>query len=107
MDTFTVRDLRERTGELVRGFEAGELQLLTKRGRPLAVGVPLDETLLEQGVHVALATALFKSGVVSIGKAAELSGLSIEALAQHLSDQGIPVVDYPAEELLDELADLG
>lgn len=32
METFTIRDLRERTGELVRGAEAGQLSLVTKHG---------------------------------------------------------------------------
>lgn len=32
MDTFTIRDLRERTGDLVRHAEAGKLSLVTKHG---------------------------------------------------------------------------
>ena len=50
METFTVRDLRERTGELVRNAEAGHLSLISKHGHPLFVAVPLDERLLGNGV---------------------------------------------------------
>jgi hypothetical protein len=33
-DVFTVRDLRKRTGDLMRDAEAGRLALITKHGRP-------------------------------------------------------------------------
>jgi len=33
-DVFTVRDLRERTGDLMRDAEAGRLALIAKHGRP-------------------------------------------------------------------------
>jgi prevent-host-death family protein len=43
METFTVRDLRERTGDLIRGAEAGQLAVVTKHGRPVFVAVPFDD----------------------------------------------------------------
>lgn len=106
METFSIRDLRERTGELVRQAEAGRLSLVAKHGRPLFVAVPLDEHLLEQGVAVALACRLFAEKAVSLGKAAKLAGLSVEAFVERLGAMGIPAVDYPAEELDQELAAL-
>jgi prevent-host-death family protein len=55
MESFTIRDLRERTGELVRNAEQGKLAVVAKHGHPLFVAVPLDEEMLRSGVHVALA----------------------------------------------------
>lgn len=106
METFSIRDLRERTGELVRQAEAGHLSIVAKHGRPLFVAVPMDEHLLKQGVAVAIAVRLFADHVVSLGKAAKLAGLSIEAFIERLGAMGIPVVDYPPEELDAELAAL-
>lgn len=106
METFSIRDLRERTGELVRQAEAGRLSLVAKHGHPLFVAVPLDEHLLEQGVAVALACRLFAEKAVSLGKAAKLAGLPVEAFVERLGAMGIPAVDYPAEELDQELAAL-
>ena len=37
MHTFTVRDLREHTGELIRGAENGELSVITKHGTPVFI----------------------------------------------------------------------
>ena len=45
MDTFTVRDLRERTGDLIRDAEQGKLSIITKHGQPVFVAVPFDETV--------------------------------------------------------------
>jgi predicted HTH domain antitoxin len=104
MQTFTIRDLREHTGELSRTAEQGELALVTRHGQPLFVSVPFSDNLLEFGVHVALATQLFKSGSMSLGKAAKLARLSIAEFTEHVSRLGIPVVNYDPSELDQELA---
>ena len=107
METFSIRDLRERTGELVREAEAGHLSVVAKHGRPLFVAVPMDEHLLKEGVAVALAIRLFAEKVVSLGKAAKLARLPIEDFITRLGAMGIPAIDYPPEELDEELAVLG
>lgn len=107
MESFTVRDLRERTGELVRNAEQGKLAVVAKHGHPLFVAVPLDEEMLRSGIHVALAIKLFQDGTLSLGKAAKLAGLSYEAMVEQLAAMGVPAVDYPPEELDAELAAVG
>ena len=104
MQTFSIRDLHKHSGDLTREAEAGHLALVTKHGQPLFVSVPFDDTLLQTGVHVALAVNLFKSGELSSGKAAELARMPKLAFLETVSRLGIPVVDYPAEELKAELA---
>lgn len=104
METFSIRDLRERSGELVRQAETGHLSLIAKHGRPLFVAVPMDEHLLSQGVGVAMACRLFADKVVTLSKAAKLADLSVEAMMERLGTMGIPVADHSAEELDLELA---
>jgi prevent-host-death family protein len=103
VETFSIRDLRERTGDLVREAEAGHLSLVAKHGRPLFVAVPMDEHLLKEGVAVALAVRLFAEKSISLGKAAKLAQLPVEAFIARLGAMGIPAVDYPPEELDAEL----
>ncbi len=103
MDTFTIRDLHERTGQLVHDAEAGELSVITKHGRPVFVAVPFDETLIKSGVSLSLAIKLFKDDVLSIGKAAKLAGCSIARFTEELSKQDISAVQYSTDELEDEL----
>ena len=107
METFTIRDLRERTGELVKNAEQGKLAVVAKHGHPLFVAVPLDEELLRSGVHVALAIKLFQDGTLSLGKAAKLAGMSYEAMVDELASIGVPAVDYPPEDLDGEVAAIG
>ena len=103
MQSFTIRDLRERTGDLSQAAEQGELSLVTRHGHPLFVGVPFNDNVVQHGVYVALAEQLFKSGSMSIGKAAKVSGMSLVAFTEHVSRLGISVVDYDPEELDAEL----
>ena len=107
MDAFTIRDLRERTGDLVRDAEARQLAVDTERGRPLFVAVPFDETLIREGVDVAMAAKPYTEGLLSLTRAARLAQLSAEAFIEKLGAMGIDVVDYPPEELDQELAQIG
>lgn len=38
MDAFAIRDLRKRTGELIRDAEAGNLSIVTKHGQLVCGG---------------------------------------------------------------------
>src|SRR3989442_9523507 len=49
MVTVPARDLKNRTGEIVRRIERGEHVLITKRGKPLAVMRPAHGGALRRG----------------------------------------------------------
>ncbi len=103
MHAFTIRELRERSGDLSREAEEGRLALVTRHGQPLFISVPFTDDLLQLGVHTALAVSLFKSGDVTSGRAAKLARMSLPKFLEHLSAQGIDVVDYEPAELAQEL----
>lgn len=107
MDTFTIRDLREHTGDLIRDAEIGKLSLITKRGRPVFLAVPFTETLLSIGLPTALAISLYREGVLTIEKAAKIGGHSLSSFIEEVGKMGIPIVDYPADELIEELNTFG
>jgi prevent-host-death family protein len=103
LDVFTVRELRQRTGDLLRNAEEGRLALITKHGRPAFLAVPFDERLLKHGVNKALALHLFQARHVTLSQAARISFLSIDDFLDLLSEFEIPAVDYPPEDLDEEL----
>jgi len=107
MDTFTVRDLRERTGELIRDAESGNLSVITKHGRPVFVAVPFNDVVLESGVLQALAVKLYTEEVMSIGKAAKFAGTSVAEFTEFLAKWNIPSVNYSPDELQKELDTIG
>jgi prevent-host-death family protein len=105
MDTFTVRDLREHTGQLIHDAEAGKLSLVTKHGRPVFLAVPFDENLLKLGLKQALAIKLYQEGTLTLEKAAKLADISIEAWIEILGSLGVSAVNYPPTDLKRELKD--
>lgn len=103
IDVFTARDLRSRSGQLMRDAEQGRLSVITKNGRPAIVAIPFDDKLLEHGVHHALAMHLFESGKLTLVQAAKLADMKLNAFIRHLGAAGINAVDYPPDELMKEL----
>lgn len=103
MHSFSIRDLRERSGELSREAEEGRLAVVTRHGHPLFISIPFTQELLEMGVHTALAVSLFRSGDLSSARAAKLANMSLPQFLAHLSAQGIAVVDYEPDQLNQEL----
>jgi len=103
LDVFTVRGLRERTGELLRDAEQGRISLVTKHGRPAFIAVPFDQRLIEFGLQKALATRLFEQAMLTMSQAAKVAGVSLEEFLDILKAAGVPAVDYPPEEIDEEM----
>jgi len=101
MQTFNIRDLQQRTTELVRDAEAGSLSLVTEHGRPVLIALPVTQRLLEAGVFEALAVKLYQDEVLSMSKAAQLAGIPMERFVEALAAAGVEAVSYSAEELYD------
>lgn len=103
LNVFSARDVRQRSGELLRDAEHGRLAVITKHGRPAILAVPFDERLIEVGIHRALALRLFEQRQATLVQAAKLAALTPEEFVVLLGAAGIPAVDYPPEELDDEV----
>ena len=102
-DIFSARDLRNRSGELLKDAEAGQVSIITKHGKPAILAVPFDNNLLESGLHRSMALRLFSQQQVSLAQAAKLAKMDIEGFLELLGQAGIDAVDYPADELEDDL----
>lgn len=103
METFNIRDLRNRTGELVRAAEHGRLSLVTKHGHPVFVAVPFDEALVKSGVLVALAVALVAEQKTGLAQAARIAGVTPAEMMDILAERKVSLVDYSADELANEI----
>ena len=107
MDTLTVDDAAEQPARIIHDIEKGEIALVTKDGRPLFVAVPVDEHLIKLGLPLALAIRLYEQETVSLGKAAQIAGVSVSEFIDHLGSRRIPVVRYSPEKLMQQLAAFG
>lgn len=65
--------------------------------------VSLPDSIPEGEAKLYLAMKLFEVGRLSCGQAAELAGYSKRTFMEILGRHGVPVFDYPAEELIDDL----
>ena len=101
--TYTARELRNLSGEVTRQAEQGKLGLITKHGKPIMLTVPFDEVVLSLGVHRSLALQLFDAGQLTLAQAAKLADMPLEGFISLLGEVGINAVDYPVEELEEEL----
>ena len=107
LDVFSVRDLRLRSGKLLRDAEEGRLAVITKHGRPAILALPFDERLLKHGVARALALHLFEAGRVTLVRAAKLAEIPVEEFVELLGAAGVDAVSYPPEELEAEVEAAG
>jgi predicted HTH domain antitoxin len=93
MDAVNVRQLKNNPSAALRSAANGPV-LVLKGDNPEAVILCLDleSTPDSADVLLALATALYKDGVLSLGRAARVARTSVSDLVNHLSRLGIPVV---------------
>ena len=103
LDVFSVRDLRTRTSAMIREAENGNVSIITKRGRPTALTVPFNTRLLELGIATDLALVLFENNLISLKKAARLADMPLDVFLEHVGASELPAVNYPADELAEEM----
>ena len=104
VNVFSVRDLRQHSGKLIKDAEKGHLALITKHGRPAILAVPFDEKLLELGVQRALALRFFEGCHLTLSQAAKLAAVSTEDFITLAGAAGVAIVDYSPEDLDEEVA---
>lgn len=103
LEIFSARDLRNRSGDLLRQAEQGHISLITKHGKPAMLTIPFDENLLQHGVQRTLALYFVKARQMTLSQAARFAGLDLEPFIELLGENGIDAVDYPTDELAAEL----
>lgn len=100
MKSVNVRELKNNPSNALR-LAREDVVVVMNRDTPDAVLVHLDdEKLLNMpGVRLALATALFRDGNLSLGRAAKVAQVALVDFIQHVSRLGIPVVKGTVEEV--------
>jgi predicted HTH domain antitoxin len=89
-----VRALKKNPSLALRLAKDAGPVLILKGSEPDALLVHLGESLTdtESGIRPALAASLYRDGCISLGKAAQVSGLSVSEFIDHLGTLGIDIV---------------
>jgi predicted HTH domain antitoxin len=66
----------------------------------------MDKNAMIKIIRYDLALRLFREGKISLEQGAELCGMNIYEFLDILAVAGIPVINYPAEELEEEISGL-
>lgn len=106
MHAVQVRELKNNPSEALRHAEEGVVVVMN-RDHPSALLLHFDEEMLRKpGVSMALATALFRDGSLSLARAAKVAQMTLVDFMQHLSRLGISVVQGTAGDAEKELETL-
>jgi predicted HTH domain antitoxin len=68
-----------------------------------ALQVQLPPDISVEEARLLLMVKLFETGRLSLGQAAKLAGYSKPTFIELLGKMGVPVIDYPAEDLQQEI----
>lgn len=68
------------------------------------ITIELPPNISSDEAKLLLAAKLYEIGKLSLGKAAKLAGYSKGTFIELISKMGIPVINYPAEELDREIS---
>lgn len=106
MHAVQVRELKNNPSQALRKAEQ-EMVVVMNRDHPSALLLHFDEAMLQKaGVSIALATALFRDGGLSLARAAKVAEMPIVGFMQHLSRLGIAVVPGTAAEAENDMETL-
>ncbi len=107
MKSVNISGLKNNPSEALRHARK-ELVLVMNRNKPdaLMIGLEKIKTLDLPGVRIALATALFRDGDLSLARAARVADMPLDAFISHLSRLGISVIDQTQEEVEQDMETL-
>ena len=90
-----VRNLKKNPSLALKHAEKDPV-LILKGNEPNAVLVHIDSTMTEdtEGLRAALATSLYRDGLVSLGKAKQISGLTLSEFITHLASLNIEIARH-------------
>ncbi len=72
----------------------------------ITLDIPENLDIDEREIKRFLAAKMYESGKLSLGQAAELSGLSKLAFSEILADYNVSLINYPLSEILNDAARL-
>ena len=100
MKTVNVSGLKNNPSEALR-MASTDLVLVMNRNEPdaLMVGLKSSNIIDMPGVRIALATALFKEGDLSLARAAKLADVPLANFISHISRLGVPVINQTEEDV--------
>ena len=103
MKSVTLRDIKNNPAIMTNYLAKGESVFVTKHGKPVGITLPIDDSIVNQSLKEILFFDLYKKGEISFGKLAQFLGVRKDKLRRMFASLDMPVIDYNAKEVLEEL----
>jgi predicted HTH domain antitoxin len=103
MPTLTSEELERQPRRLLDDARQGTSDVVTVRGEPVMLTLPLGQSGGSSAERLELAIVLYERDVLSLGLATKVAGLSYGQMIDELGRRQIPVVRYSVEDLDREL----
>lgn len=71
--------------------------------KKLAINIPNTAGIDDKKARMSLASKLFERGKLTLRQAAEMAGYSKESFMELLADYNVSLIDYPADELDEDI----
>jgi predicted HTH domain antitoxin len=76
MHSLAIRDLKNNPSFITKFLENNESVLITKHNKPIGITMPLSDDMFSVGLKKLIVIEQYKNGLISMGKMAELLGIS-------------------------------
>ena len=103
MQSIAINDLKNSPTTITNFLEQGIPVFLTKNSKPIAITVPIDDSIVNQSIKELLLFDLYQTGEISFGKLSELLNVSKEKLRNMFATLNMPVINYSPDEIKAEL----
>ena len=103
MKSVAIRDLKNNPSSMTKYLDNKESVFVTRHNKPIGVTIPLNDDTLSIGIKKLLVLEQYKNGTISLGKMAELLGLSKDEAMSLLNSLNIDFLELNKDELMQEL----
>jgi len=104
MHSVAIRDLKNNPSSMTKYLDEGSSVFVTKHGKPIGITLPLNDDLFSIGIKKSVGVELYKMGLISLGKMAEILEMSKQEAMSLLNTQHIAWIDDSVEEVESEVA---
>ena len=84
-------------------LEENQSVFITKHNKPIGVTLPLNDDLFSVGIKQSAAIDQYRHGLISLGKMAQLLGISKPEAIRLVDRLGIDWLEYSSDELDEQL----
>jgi len=87
---------------MTKHLDAGDSVFVTKHGKPIGITLPLNDDIFSIGVKKSVAVQLYKMGLISLGKMAEILEINKREAMTLLNDLGVIWIEDDVETIQQE-----